>query len=61
MVVITLTHEQGGPDPGANTDRRKRRGGRVTLFNKVTEEERNEQRQSERRYKQDRRSDSLKR
>lgn len=33
----------------------------MTLLNKVTEEERNEQRQSERRYEGDRRSDSLKR
>lgn len=33
----------------------------MTLLNKVTEGERNEQRQSDRRYEEDRRSDSLKR
>lgn len=66
-MVITLRHEERGLiGSRLKADGKKdRRNGRlrseVTLLNKVTEGERNGPRQSDRRYEEDRRSDSLKR
>lgn len=66
-VVITLRHHERDlirsrwkADGTGKMGGRRRRCG-VTLLNKVTEGERNGLRQSDRRYEEDRRSDSLKR
>lgn len=68
LAGITLAHRWDGPiTSGWEADGDKDRDGIAKHFfffffnNKVTKEERSAERQSARRYKQDRRSDSLKR
>ncbi len=63
-MAITLRHQERGliisrSKADGKTDRRNE--SEVTPLNKVLERERNRPRQSDRRYKEDRRSDSLKR